>query len=275
MHGMTNMQNSVKSARSKGVLIFATNTKETDYVGIAEQNARLINHYMGLPTTIVSAKDTGSNKRFSTDTGTFVEWKNFGRHEAYEASPYDDTIVLDADYLIFDNSLNRLFDTDFDYLLFNKNRYINIEQQDSVMGPHSLPYVWATAFAFRKTERARLFFELVGKIKRNYDYYRLLYNIREGNYRNDYSFAIAKYILSGNILRKTDFAPWPIVTVTGNIQSISKSNTPSGLVVRTPNKGFVLPYQNLHVMSKSWLTSTALTELVNQCLDNSLATAVS
>jgi len=265
------MQNSEKSAKSKGVVIFATNTAETDYVGIAEQNARLIKHYMGLPTTIVSAKDTGSNKRFSTDTGTFVEWKNFGRHEAYEASPYDDTIILDADYLILDDSLLGLFGTNFDYLLFNKNRYINIEQQPGVMGPHSLPYVWATAVLFRKSERTKMFFDLVARIKRNYEYYRLLYNIRESNFRNDYAFAIAHYILNGNNLAPESFAPFCIHTVTGTISSISVAEK---VVVRTPTKGFVLPYQNLHVISKAWLSSPALKEFVDQCLDTSPSKAL-
>ena len=267
------MQSSVKSAKSKGVVIFATNTADTDYVGIAEQNARLVKHYMGLPTTIVSAEDTGSNQRFSTDTGRFVEWKNFGRHEAYEASPYDETIVLDADYLVFDDSLCKLFNCNFDYLLFNKNRYVNIEQQPSIMGPHSLPYVWATAFLFRKTEPARLFFELVGKIKRNYDYYRLLYNIREGNFRNDYAFAIAHYVLSGNSIIPASFSPIGIHTFTGTISDVAA--TSSNIIVRTPNKGFVLPYQNLHIMSKQWLTSDSLVQLVNECLDNSLANKAS
>lgn len=273
MIGTNSLQILEKSEKSKGVLIFATNTAETDYVGIAEQNARLIKHYMGLPTTIVSAKDTGSNRRFSTDTGTFVEWKNFGRHEAYEASPYDETIVLDADYLVFDDSLNKLLLCPFDYLLFNKNRYVNIEQQPSVMGPHSLPYVWATAFAFRKTERARLFFELVAKVKRNYDYYRLLYNVQEGNYRNDYAFAIAHYILNGFNLAPESFAPFCIHTFTGPISGISR--TRQNVVVRSPDSGFVLPVQNLHIMSKAWLTSPGLTQLVDQCLDNSLANKVS
>lgn len=266
MNGTSSMQSLEKSVKSKGVLIFATNTAETDYVGIAEQNARLIKHYMGLPTTIVSASDSGSNKRFSSDTGTFVEWKNFGRHEAYEKSPYDETIILDADYLIFDNSLLGLFSTNFDYLLFNKNRYVNIEQQPSVMGPHSLPYVWATAVLFRKSARTEMFFELVARIKRNYDYYRLLYNVRESNFRNDYAFAIAHYVLNGNNLATESFAPFCIHTITG---SIARVEAAKNLVVHTPNKGFVLPYQNLHVISKAWLSGPGLKELVDQCLDTS------
>jgi hypothetical protein len=263
MNGINSMQNSEKSEKSRGVVIFATNTAETDYVGIAEQNARLIERFMGLPTTIVSAKDTGSNKRFSTDTGTFVEWKNFGRHEAYEASPYHETIILDADYLIFDDSLCKLFCSDFDYLLFNKNRYVNIGQQPSVMGPYSLPYVWATAVLFRKTPKSKMFFELVGKIKRNYDYYRLLYNIQEGNYRNDYAFAIAHYILEGNQLAPQSFSPASILTFTGAIENITIAEN---LVVKTSDRGYVLPRCNLHIISKAWLTSPALEELVDGAL---------
>mgnify|MGYP000022245052 CR=1 FL=1 len=259
------MQSLKKSEKSKGVVIFATNTKETDYVGIAKQNARLVERFMGLPTTIVSAKDTGFNQRFSTDTGSFVEWKNFGRHEAYEASPYDETIILDADYLVFDDSLLKLFRCEFDYLLFDKNRYVNIDQQPSVMGPYSLPYIWATAVLFRKTERSRLFFELVAKVKRNYNYYRLLYNVQEGNYRNDYSFAIANYIINGNSINAYKCAPWPIHTFTGKINSVEFTNK---LVVKA-DKAYVLPKQNLHIMSKAWLSSPALEQLVNQCLDNS------
>jgi hypothetical protein len=132
------------------------------------------------------------------------------------------------------------------------------------MGPHSLPYVWATAFLFRKTEPARLFFELVAKIKRNYDYYRLLYNVQEGNFRNDYAFAIAHHILNGFTLAPESFAPFHILTVTGTIDSITAS---TNLVVKTSSKGYVLPRQNLHVISKSWLSGPALKQLVDQCLD--------
>ena len=263
MNGINNMQNSEKSEKSRGVVIFASNTVETDYVGIAEQNVRLVERFMGLPTTIVSPTDSGKNTRYSTDHNRFVEWKNFGRHEAYEASPYDETIILDADYLIFDDSLNKLFASNFDYLLLDKNRYVNIEQQPSVMGPHSLPYVWATAVLFRKSEKSKMFFDLVGKIRRNYDYYRLLYNIQEGNFRNDYAFAIAHYILEGNQLAPQSFAQNAILTFTGEILSIRYGKN---LVVRTSDKGYVLPCQNLHIMSKSYLTSGALKDLVDEAL---------
>ena len=256
------MPNSDKSVKSKGAVIFATNTRETDYVAIAEQNARLVKHFLGLPTTIVSAKDTGTNRRFSSDTGTFVEWKNFGRHEAYEASPYDETIILDADYLVLDDSLNQLFECPFDYLLFNKNHTIDGVYEPSVMGPHGLPFVWATAVLFRRSDLTQMFFELVARIKRNYDYYRLLYNVREGNYRNDYAFAIAHNILSGYSAKK-QFAPYPITTFAGQIDKIELQD--QRVIVRS-DQAYVLPLQSLHVMSKRYLTTPNLKEFVDQCL---------
>ena len=257
------MPNSNKSVKSKGVVIFATNTRETDYVAIAEQNARLVQHFLGLPTTIVSATDTGTNRRFSSDTGTFVEWNNFGRHEAYEASPYDETIILDADYLILDDSLDQLFECPFDYLLFNRNHTIDGVYEYNTMGPHSLPFVWATAVIFRRSPLSEMFFELVARIKRNYDYYRLLYNIREGNYRNDYAFAIAHYILSGYRVARNQFAPHTITTFAGAITSIELQD--HRVVVRS-DQAYVLPMQSLHVMSKRYLTSPNLKEFVDQCL---------
>jgi len=257
------MPNLNESAKSKGVVIFATNTRETDYVAIAEQNARLVQHFLGLPTTIIGATDTGTNRRFSSDTGTFVEWNNFGRHEAYEASPYDETIILDADYLILDDSLDKLFQCPFDYLLFDRNHTVDGVYAPSVMGPHSLPFVWATAVLFRRSPLSEMFFELVARIKRNYDYYRLLYNVREGNYRNDYAFAIAHYILSGYRIVRSSFAPHTITTFAGPINSIELRN--NRVVVRS-DQAYVLPMQSLHVMSKRYLTSANLKEFVDQCL---------
>ena len=263
MNGTNNMPNYNESAKSKGVVIFATNTGETDYVAIAEQNARLVEHFLGLPTTIVSAQDTGTNQRFSSDTGRFVEWKNFGRHEAYAASPYDETIILDADYLILDDSLVQLFECPFDYLLFNKNHTIDGVYEPSVMGPHSLPFVWATAVLFRRSTQSQMFFDLVARIKRNYDYYRLLYNVREGNYRNDYAFAIAHYILSGYNIVRGSFAPHTITTFAGAVDSIQLKD--QQVIVRS-DSAYVLPLQSLHVMSKRYLTSPDLKEFVDQCL---------
>lgn len=255
------MQTCEKLEKSRGVVIFANNTSQIDYVKIAEINAKLIKQYLGLPTTILSNTAQGSNRRFSTDTGSFVHWNNLGRYQAYELSPYDETLLLDADYLIFDNNLLKLFDTDQDYLLFDKNIYINKQNIDSTMGPYSLPFIWATAVMFRKTTKSQQLFELVSKVQRNYGYYRALYNIREGNFRNDYAFAIADNILNGYIVDTSRHAPWSITTFAGPITEFTVSNT--SIVVKDGSRAFVLPKQSLHIMSKEFLTSGHLEKIID------------
>jgi hypothetical protein len=129
------MQNSKESVKSKGVLVFAFNTN-VDYVGIADRTSQLIAHNLKLPVTLVTdltgnprfnydqvirIDNTGDNFRTNLNDQT-VAWRNFGRYMAYELSPYEETILLDTDYLVLDNSLLNLFNTDFDYKLMHHNQ---------------------------------------------------------------------------------------------------------------------------------------------------------
>ena len=129
-----------------------------------------------------------------------------------------------------------------------------------VMGETSLPYVWATVVLFRKTERAKLFFNLIGRIQRNYRYYRALYNIREGNYRNDYAFAIANCILSGYTLNEGQGIPWRMLTVDQKIERIML--TDNFVQIYYNNEATVIPYQNIHVMDKDYLLSRDFEQVV-------------
>lgn len=261
------MKNSSELEKSnRGVVIFARNTETTDYVSIANQNAKLIKKHLGLPTTILTnvQEDLG-NSRFDSDDKTFVSWKNSGRFEVYDNSPYQETILLDADYLVLDDSLNKLFETEFDYKLFDKNVYINDLNIKETMGSHSLPFVWATAICFRKSERTKMLFDMVAMIQKNYSYYRALYNIQQSNYRNDYAFAIAHYMLNGYAVHTGDYVQWPIHTFSGPIDSLTyKKNQ---IVLKSNSKGWVLPVQNLHILSKQYLQSQNCKDFVESILN--------
>ena len=52
------MQNLDVSAVSRGAIVFAFNTSKVDYVAIADQSSRLIQHNLGLPVTIVTDPDS-------------------------------------------------------------------------------------------------------------------------------------------------------------------------------------------------------------------------
>ena len=265
------MANSKNYAKSRGAIVFALNNGQTDYVAMADQTSRLIEHTMGIPVTLVT--DLTSEPKFAYDQivrvdiaghsvkldNATVKWRNFGRYMAYELSPYAETLLLDSDYLVLDKSLLKLFTTDFDYRLMHHN-YTDSGPLYEEMGETSLPFIWATVVAFRKTERARLFFNLVGRIQRNYNYYRALYNVRESNFRNDYAFAIANTILSGYDINEDQGIPWLMYTVEKNITKIVR--TENFLHLKYSDSATVVPCQNLHVMDKEYLLSDNFRELV-------------
>ena len=128
------------------------------------------------------------------------------------------------------------------------------------MGETSLPFVWATVVLFRKTERARLLFNLIGRIQRNYQYYRALYNVRERNYRNDYAFAIANSIISGYSVNETQGIPWRMFTVDRRIEKIML--TDNFIQIYYDDEATMVPYQNIHVMDKNYLQSRDFEQLV-------------
>jgi hypothetical protein len=262
--------NSNESVKSRGVVVFAFNTT-IDYVAIADQTSRLISHTLNLPITLIT--DLDSTPKFTYDRVVRIEkqgdtfktedmsfrWRNLGRHLAYDLSPYDETILVDTDYLVLDDSLLKLFATDFDYRLMHHNA-TPAGASYEMMGETSLPFIWATVVLFRKTERARLFFDLVGRVQRNYSYYRALYNVREGNFRNDYAFAIANNIISGYTLNEDQGIPWSMFTIEKKIECIILKD--NFIHVHHNETAAVVPYQNIHVMDKEYLQSRDFEQVV-------------
>jgi hypothetical protein len=118
---------------------------------------------------------------------------------------------------------------------------------------------------FRKTKRAELLFDLVAKIERNYNYYRALYNVREGNYRNDYAFAIANNILNGYNLNESQGIPWRMFTIEETIDQVLYDD--NFLYVKHGNDGRVVARQNTHIMDKQYLQSADFAQLVEGIMD--------
>jgi hypothetical protein len=255
--------------------MFAVNTETVDYVKIANRTAKLVEHYLKLPVTLITDHDTDASGfaydnviRIDKQGDTYrtedasVRWRNFGRHLAYGLSPYDETTLLDSDYAVLDDSLLKLWETDFDYKLMHHNMDENGPSYEQ-MGETSLPFIWATIILFRKTHKSRLLFELVGKIQENYNYYRLLYNIREGNYRNDYAFAIANNLVNGYNLNEQESIPWKMFTFTRPVQSLDvNGNFMYVKLEDTDTIALAVAKQSVHIMDKKYLQSDAFGKFV-------------
>jgi hypothetical protein len=73
----------------------------------------------------------------------------------------------------------------------------------------SIDFYWATVFFFRKNKNTETFFNYLGHIQENWNYYRYVYQIEQSLYRNDFAFSIAIYIMNGNVDNNQFSMPLP------------------------------------------------------------------
>ena len=219
---------------TKGVLLFAQNNPSIDYVKQSIFCAKKIKKHLKLPVALATDnidylktafpfyssyidtvieldyEQNDQKRKFydGTMSNRTLSWKNQQRSNCYFLTPYDETIVMDTDVVICNNQLLHSFDYNQDFLLYKISKDINSERTDprqfERISDRSIDMFWATVFYFKKTEFTKFFFDLVSHVKENWHYYRLIYQIPQKNYRNDFSFSIAIHILNG--FQKSD---WP------------------------------------------------------------------
>lgn len=213
-----------------GALIFAYNNERTDYVEMARWSARNIRRHLGIPTALITnaeisadadfdvvihSKQNAGTTRYFQDYEQTLTWNNLSRPDSYDVSPWDRTLLLDADYVVAGNQLSVLLDADSD-LMCHRGAY-NIATGDmldelNVFGQHRLPMWWATVIMFQKSNRARFVFDSMKMVRDNWKHYRDLYGINNRTYRNDFALSIAIGIVSGHTNRFDDI-PWQLATV--------------------------------------------------------------
>ena len=199
-----------------GALIFAINNGATDYEAMARWSAANIQRHLGIPTHIVTDSHLpASNMRHFPDLGHVV-WHNVSRPDAYDISPWDRTLVLDADYVVTSDKLKILLEADQDFLAHNKAFDItgcNDFQGLNSFGEHDMPMWWATVMMFRRSDHARFIFETMRMVRDHWSHYRDLYKIRQATYRNDHALSIALLVCDGHWLDHAGI-PWGLATLT-------------------------------------------------------------
>lgn len=200
----------------QGVVLIAINNDIIDYVSLAKIACRRIHHFLNLPVTlvtnqhihshtfdsvIISDQVTRQQFRYFEDYGQSSTWYNISRSDVYELSPYEQTIVMDVDYIVNSNQLTNLLNIPLPYAVFNR-AYEILERDDfnslNFFGMYNFPITWATVFVFTKGAEAKMFFDCVAMIRENYNHYCNLHRMSRNLYRNDIAFAIAANILNAN-----------------------------------------------------------------------------
>ena len=217
---------------TKGVVLFASNNSMTNYLKQANWLAYRIRKYLDLPTTLITDDDVKNkfpeyidnfdciinvdtlksqyaNRRYHDGSiaNRVLPFNNGNRALAYDLSPYEETIVMDTDYVIANSLLNSCFDQKQDFLIYDTATHLgnysdNIEFKN--ISDTSVKFYWATVFFFRKTETNKIFFDLIKHIQENYLHYRSVYQFKSNVFRNDFAFSIAIHIMNG--YQKGNFA---------------------------------------------------------------------
>ena len=206
---------------SKGVLIFAFNNEKVNYETIAHLNALMIEYNMNVPVHIFTSHEAAvagytdqiavGSRRYK-DFNETLSFNNGLRWNAFELSPYDETLILDADYLIMNDRFNAVWGSrnelmiNTDIVPLFENEFIENKRVDEI----GITMAWATAIYFRKTKLSKYFFSIMKHVFENYLYYRHLYNLSGGLYRNDYAASISLHMLNGFNEGVSDILPLPV-----------------------------------------------------------------
>lgn len=214
---------------STGVLIFAHNSREVDYAQLAIIAGGLAKNNLSVPASLVTDQSTvdwlmdsaqlaAAKKVFEnlivvnrpvidntrrlndgTDSKT-VPFINANRSSAWDLTPYDRTLLIDSDYLMFSNTLAEYWNYDSSFMISPSMNDVRGDRKgvlDSWVSDEGVPLHWATTIMFTKNQESKLYFDLVKSIKENYQTYAEIYRFDSRTYRNDIAFSIAKHIIDG------------------------------------------------------------------------------
>ena len=244
-----------------GALIFAFNNEKTDYVALAAWSAKNIRRHLNIPTAVVTDVSSGDSRlqgfdqvitavpdsggtRWFKDYQATVTWHNAGRTDAYSLTPWDCTLVLDADYVVASDRLKMLLDSNQDFLahaeaydITGQTNFVNLNRY----GEFNMPMSWATVMMFRRCEHSQLIFDCMQMIKANWQHYKNIYQISSSTYRNDHALSIALTIVNGQTLHYKSI-PWGLASVTPDYQ-----------VARTSQDCYRIDYVD-HENRSHWVT---------------------
>lgn len=219
---------------TQGIVFFAYNTEQINYVKLAIVAARYARrHLPDFPICLItSAGDLDWFERNTPDSEELINiafdevilaepghqnnqrthhdspWYNFvsdfrngNKHRVIDYSPYDQTLLMDIDYIIQNNQLRYVFDTDSAVTLFHDAKNLIGQppaKEQQYLHSTGIPMLWSTVVYFdRRQELARMFFDLWAHVADNYEFYKFLYGFPGKMFRTDFCVSIAAHILNG------------------------------------------------------------------------------
>lgn len=235
---------------TRGIVLFGINNERIDYIKLAIIAAGFIKKNMpGTAVCLITdsssadnsqytltkyfdrivltpdAEQQFENKRTYRDTQYYHfedSFKNETRSLVYDLSPFDETLLLDTDYLICNNVLSNVWGN-VEEVMINKRAidllHAPLQNEEDRLNKFGIKMYWATAIYFRKGKKAEQLFHLVEHVKQNWAFYKLTYDFPGTLFRNDYAFAIAIHILNGFVETDEYFPSLPDEAILTSLDS--------------------------------------------------------
>lgn len=270
---------------TKGILIYAHNNRAVDYSLMALISGGLAKKHLNVPVSLVTDSSTvewmkesdtytratkifehiilvdrpltNNTRRLSDgNTSEVIPFINSNRASAWDLTPYDRTLLIDSDYLIFSDTLNEYWDLEEDVLIGESINDIysssRLGYNDIYVSDVGVKLYWATTVMFTKNQTAKTFFDTVNFVKDNYQTYADIFRYDYRQYRNDIAFSVAKHILSGFEQSTNKNLP-PVLTLLDKDILHEVNNNKLILLVSTSSSEYCVASvsnTDIHVMNK-------------------------
>lgn len=249
---------------SKGVVIvaFDSDTDQSNtlkYTELAKISAALVRRHLNLPVAIVTDKSIDGfddvlivDKPTSTTRHVQIDerhenynWYNDYRRQLFYLTPYDQTLLIDADYFIQSDSFLRCFEYNDDFQIVG-NVYDptgrNSFDKYRLLPNRTIPQLWATAMYWNRN--ASTHFDYANSVADNYDYYSRVFEFSPNQYRNDMVFSIVGHMLPTSIM------PWKMWMTSADCELVDADER--GLKFEFDNS-VIRVNNDVHVLSKHLL----------------------
>jgi hypothetical protein len=210
---------------TRGFVIMAQNTDKTDYVKCAKALELSIKRVMpDANVTIITTEMLPHGDQAPTS-----DWKLINDWQVYEASPYDETIKLEADMF-----LPRSIEHWFDILSINdvtlctkirnyKGEISNVRVYRKFIDDNNLPDVYNAITYFKKSETAEQFYGIVRDVFENWEEYKTILKCNPTEEATtDWVYAIASHIIG---VEKTTLPNFDELSMTHMKQFVSSTTT--------------------------------------------------
>jgi len=265
---------------TKGAVLIACNNAQIDYVKQAVFCAQRIIKFLNIPVTLItdniayvntsypdhpfdqiilSSDNNYTHKKYND--GNFIrcnlEFKNTSRSDVYDLTPYDETILMDTDFLLGNDVFLNCFLQSSNFMIYKNgvelSGWRNLQEFEYI-SDSGIDFYWATVIFFRKNSTNKIFFDLLKHIKENWTHYKRLYSLTTSTFRNDHAFSIALHIMNnyqpGNFSKSL---PGKMFYTTDNDILIALTDNTFKFLIENKNSQYFpasITDSNIHIMNK-------------------------